>query len=262
MPCLIAASSSIKSPLSRVAAAATARLLAHAGATIAIGFNTSESRARDVLSELPGSGHSIVKMSLEDIGSIRGAARALSDRYPKLDIVVNSADFTEPILLDYAVPHAETAIATRRPPTPAIALTDQPSRCGRWLAISENPEKSTKTSSTRDGGIKLYWGLTCAIASCILRRPSHHSDVCKCDQFLLARAITCLNCHPLIDAQIEAAQPLRIRGGRQLAVGNGRVKARPQSAQHFEPYFFRGARDADRPFVADGRQCGHASGRS
>jgi 3-oxoacyl-[acyl-carrier protein] reductase len=77
--------------------AAPARLLARAGATIAIGFNTNESRARDVLSELPGSGHSIVKMSLEDIGSIRRAARALSDRYPKLDIVVNSAGFTKPI---------------------------------------------------------------------------------------------------------------------------------------------------------------------
>ena len=77
--------------------AATTRLLARAGATIVIGYHTNEERAKSLLSELPGEGHSIVKLALEDVGSIREAADEVGRRHTRLDILVNSAGFTQPV---------------------------------------------------------------------------------------------------------------------------------------------------------------------
>ncbi len=81
---------------SGIGAAAT-RLLARAGATIVIGYHTNEERAKSLLSELPGEGHSIVKLALEDVGSIRETADEVGRRHARLDILVNSAGFTQPV---------------------------------------------------------------------------------------------------------------------------------------------------------------------
>jgi 3-oxoacyl-[acyl-carrier protein] reductase len=80
--------------------AATVRMLAAAGARVLIGYNSSEERARKLLAELPGSGHAILKIALEDSTSTAAAGKAARETFGRLDILVNSAGFTKPI------PHA------------------------------------------------------------------------------------------------------------------------------------------------------------
>ena len=81
--------------------AATVRSLADAGAQVIIGYHAGETRARELLAMLPGSGHGIVRLQLEDAGQIRAAMANLALDVPQLDILVNSAGFTTPI------PHAD-----------------------------------------------------------------------------------------------------------------------------------------------------------
>lgn len=77
--------------------AATARLLANAGAQVAIGYHSSPERAERLRSELPGTGHSIIQLSLENVPGIRDAASELRTVFGRLDVLVNSAGFTKPI---------------------------------------------------------------------------------------------------------------------------------------------------------------------
>ncbi|MAF47995.1 MAG: SDR family oxidoreductase [Rhodospirillales bacterium] len=77
--------------------AAAARMLADAGAAVMIGYNRGEDRARKLVQELPGSGHHIQQLALEDGASVRAAAAAAEAAYPALNILVNSAGFTRPI---------------------------------------------------------------------------------------------------------------------------------------------------------------------
>jgi 3-oxoacyl-[acyl-carrier protein] reductase len=83
--------------------AAVVRSLACAGAQVAIGYHSSLERAQKVAGELPGCGHSIVRLSLEDVASIKAAASELLSKSSRLDILVNSAGFTSP------VPHHDLA---------------------------------------------------------------------------------------------------------------------------------------------------------
>jgi 3-oxoacyl-[acyl-carrier protein] reductase len=77
--------------------AATVRALASAGAQVIIGYNTGKDRAETLLSELPGDGHSIQQLTLEDGASVKQAAETVGANHSKLDILVNSAGFTKPI---------------------------------------------------------------------------------------------------------------------------------------------------------------------
>jgi len=77
--------------------AATVRLLASAGAQVAIGYHSSPERAEMLRGELPGHGHSIIQLSLEDVSRIRNSASELKEKHGRLDILVNSAGFTRPI---------------------------------------------------------------------------------------------------------------------------------------------------------------------
>jgi len=77
--------------------AATVRLLADAGAQVAIGYHSSPERAEKLKSELPANEHSMIQLSLEDVSSIRNAASELRMMYGRLDVLVNSAGFTRPI---------------------------------------------------------------------------------------------------------------------------------------------------------------------
>ena len=83
--------------------AATVRSLANAGAQVAIGYHSSLERAEILRRELPGSGHSIIRLSLDDVSSIRNAASELQANHGRLDALVNSAGFTKPI------PHQDIA---------------------------------------------------------------------------------------------------------------------------------------------------------
>jgi len=77
--------------------AATVRKLAASGAAVIIGYNNGEDRAKALLAELPGDGHSIQQLTLEDGASVKQAAKAVEANHDKLDILVNSAGFTKPI---------------------------------------------------------------------------------------------------------------------------------------------------------------------
>ena len=77
--------------------AATVEGLAALGARVIVGYNKGEARAQALVARLPGSGHGIVQLQLEDAGQIRGAIGALAKTTPRLDILVNSAGFTTPV---------------------------------------------------------------------------------------------------------------------------------------------------------------------
>jgi 3-oxoacyl-[acyl-carrier protein] reductase len=86
--------------------AATVRMLAAEGASVAICYNKGLERAKALLAELPQetsrpADHRIVQLSVEDSSSVRRAADEIGKAYGRADILVNSAGFTRPI------PHAQ-----------------------------------------------------------------------------------------------------------------------------------------------------------
>jgi 3-oxoacyl-[acyl-carrier protein] reductase len=80
--------------------AATARMLAEAGAKVVVGYNSGEARAKGVVATLPGGGHRVQRIVLEDSATMRQGADDVRAAYGRCDILVNSAGFTRP------VPHA------------------------------------------------------------------------------------------------------------------------------------------------------------
>ena len=74
--------------------AASARMLAAAGAKVVVGYNKGADRAAAVIAELSGSGHMAMHLPLEDTAQIRKAAAAVRDQFGRADILVNSAGFT------------------------------------------------------------------------------------------------------------------------------------------------------------------------
>jgi 3-oxoacyl-[acyl-carrier protein] reductase len=77
--------------------AATARLLAEAGATVVAVYNRDEAGARAIVEALPGSGHSYLPMALEDSASIDALASEVGRLHGRADILVNAAGFTKPV---------------------------------------------------------------------------------------------------------------------------------------------------------------------
>ncbi|MBM3606934.1 MAG: SDR family oxidoreductase [Alphaproteobacteria bacterium] len=77
--------------------AATAQMLAQAGARVMIGYYSSAERAEKLRASLPGNGHCIQRIALEDAASVRAAAQAAHTAFGRLDVLVNSAGFTRPI---------------------------------------------------------------------------------------------------------------------------------------------------------------------
>jgi 3-oxoacyl-[acyl-carrier protein] reductase len=76
--------------------AATVRMLADHGATVVVGYNSGEARAKAAIAGLPGTRHSAMCIVLEDSSTMRRAADAVRDAYGRCDILVNSAGFTKP----------------------------------------------------------------------------------------------------------------------------------------------------------------------
>lgn len=81
--------------------AATVRILADAGATLAIGFNRGEARAQALRDELPGKSHSVFAISIDDPSSVRRAAAQVLANHGRADFLVNSAGTTR------LIPHAD-----------------------------------------------------------------------------------------------------------------------------------------------------------
>ncbi len=74
--------------------AASARMLATAGAKVVVGYNKGADRAAALIAELSGSDHRAMHLPLEDTAQIRKAAAAVRDQFGRADILVNSAGFT------------------------------------------------------------------------------------------------------------------------------------------------------------------------
>lgn len=77
--------------------AATVRWLARAGATVCIAYHQGADRAEALRASLPGSGHFIGRLALDAPDSIAALVASIERAAEKLDVLVNSAGFTQPI---------------------------------------------------------------------------------------------------------------------------------------------------------------------
>jgi 3-oxoacyl-[acyl-carrier protein] reductase len=77
---------------------AVARALGGEGATVALGYRSSEDSARQALSEIEaagGSGH-IARLEVTDPESVEGFVADTAERYGRIDVVVNAAGRIDP----------------------------------------------------------------------------------------------------------------------------------------------------------------------
>lgn len=77
--------------------AASAKMLADAGATVAVGYHRGRDRAEAVRGALPGSGHSTFAIQVDESASVRAAADAVLAGHGRVDVLVNSAGTTLPL---------------------------------------------------------------------------------------------------------------------------------------------------------------------
>jgi 3-oxoacyl-[acyl-carrier protein] reductase len=73
---------------------ATAARLAAMGAAVVVGYNSRDTLAREVVDGLQGSGHVAMRIAIDDPASIAAAARAVDERYGRLDALVNCGGAT------------------------------------------------------------------------------------------------------------------------------------------------------------------------
>lgn len=77
--------------------AASVRMLAAAGATVAIGYHQGRDRAEALRAELPVGDHSVFAIAIDDSASVRQAAAVVVAAHGRVDVLVNSAGTTRPI---------------------------------------------------------------------------------------------------------------------------------------------------------------------
>ncbi len=98
---------------SRGVGAATARLLAEAGARICVHYNSDAAAAKEVLRSLNGSGHALLQADLSDPTAARRLIDSAHLKLGKLDILVNNAGIFRPHPVDGSLPF-DTWLATFR----------------------------------------------------------------------------------------------------------------------------------------------------
>lgn len=76
---------------------ATAARLAALGAAVVVGYNSRAALAEEVVARLQGSGHMALRIAIDDTASIAEAAAAASERYGRLDALVNCGGATTPV---------------------------------------------------------------------------------------------------------------------------------------------------------------------
>ena len=76
--------------------AATVRALAREGATVVIGYHSGKDRAEALRASLEGEHHTL-QITLDDAATHAAAAQWLQERFGRLDILVNSAGYTQRI---------------------------------------------------------------------------------------------------------------------------------------------------------------------
>jgi 3-oxoacyl-[acyl-carrier protein] reductase len=77
--------------------AATARMLAQAGATVVVTWRGDEASAKAVLALLPVGPHMAAQATVEDTPSLVALVEAVRARLGRADILVNAAGFTKPV---------------------------------------------------------------------------------------------------------------------------------------------------------------------
>ena len=77
--------------------AATARVLAGAGASVIVSYRGREAEARALVASLPGEGHDARPASMEDRASVEALAADVARSHGRCDVLVNSAGFTRAI---------------------------------------------------------------------------------------------------------------------------------------------------------------------
>jgi 3-oxoacyl-[acyl-carrier protein] reductase len=86
--------------------AACVKQLAAQGAIVVVGFHRGLERAQALVSELPGEGHMAMHIPLEDSAAHTAIAQAVLSQKGRLDILVNSAGYTQ------RIPHSDVATLT------------------------------------------------------------------------------------------------------------------------------------------------------
>jgi 3-oxoacyl-[acyl-carrier protein] reductase len=77
---------------------ACARRLAHLGARCVLLYHSEASDAAQAkAAALEGEGHTAMKVQITDSASLQATAHAVSERYGKVDILINSAGYTKPV---------------------------------------------------------------------------------------------------------------------------------------------------------------------
>lgn len=86
--------------------AACVRQLAAQGASVVVGYHRGVERAQALLRELPGEGHLALHVPLEDSAAHSALAQAVMTQKGRLDILVNSAGYTQ------RIPHSDVDTLT------------------------------------------------------------------------------------------------------------------------------------------------------
>lgn len=76
---------------------ATALRLARLGATVVVGYNSRSDAAEETARALPGSGHMVLRVSIDDTPCVAAAAAAVGEQFGRLDILVNNGGATQPV---------------------------------------------------------------------------------------------------------------------------------------------------------------------
>lgn len=76
---------------------ATAARLAALGSAVVVGYNRRREQAEEVVGALQGAGHFAMRIAIDDPASIAAAARAVDEKYGRLDALVNSGGATTPV---------------------------------------------------------------------------------------------------------------------------------------------------------------------
>jgi len=77
--------------------AASAGLLAAAGATVVVGYHSNAGKAEAVVAGLTGTGHLALPAPMTDSAALGRLAATVGDRFGRADILVNSAGMTKPV---------------------------------------------------------------------------------------------------------------------------------------------------------------------
>jgi 3-oxoacyl-[acyl-carrier protein] reductase len=76
---------------------ATAARLAAIGSAVVVGYNSRRELAEDVVAGLQGTGHVAMRIAIDDPVSITEAAAAVTERYGRLDALINCGGATTPV---------------------------------------------------------------------------------------------------------------------------------------------------------------------